>query len=205
MVGLGAGIGLPDRVDHPREPPADSPRSAEQCPVPARWFCFVCIRNSFQNEKSAFSSRWSKWWLRQQSGKRDFFSVSSGFLMLGGRLCQGGCLHACACWRAFDRRLLSCMLCELRRERRVVGTPAVWAQPLHHWPKCPSGQGSHAEHDRRAVAESVVGDLEVTAPQGTLGSARCRAAGSNPSTTLQSISIGGERAKCQSSSRKRRA
>ena len=36
MIGLGARIGLPDRVDHPREPPANTPCSAGQCPDPAR-------------------------------------------------------------------------------------------------------------------------------------------------------------------------
>jgi hypothetical protein len=88
MVTLGAPRGLAERADHPREPPADSPPSAEQYPASARrrlhrfWFQ---LSHSLQNGKVA--------WLfaidmgvSGPSDKRDFLSVSLGFLMLGNEL-----------------------------------------------------------------------------------------------------------------------
>jgi hypothetical protein len=95
MVALGVPRGLPQRVDHPREPPADSPPGAEHNPASARRrlhrFRFQ-LSHSLKNGKVA--------WLfaidmgvSGQSDKRDFLSVSLGFLMLENELRSSG-------WRA---------------------------------------------------------------------------------------------------------
>jgi hypothetical protein len=88
MVALGVPRGLPERVDHPREPPADSPPSAEQYPPSARRrlhrFRFQ-LSNSLQNGKMACLLPIDMG-VPGQSDKRDFLSVSLGFLMLENEL-----------------------------------------------------------------------------------------------------------------------
>jgi hypothetical protein len=78
MIGLGALIGLPDRVDHPREPPTDSPRSAGQSHVPARrGLRLFSLHSSYSFENNQMRlAPVVEMVVAAQSDKRDFFSVS---------------------------------------------------------------------------------------------------------------------------------
>lgn len=85
MIRFGVCVGLTHCVDRPREPSADSPRSAAQCPVVAgRGLrrCRLHLRHSFEYDKARLSVLPMQVVAEAQSDKFDFLSVSLGFLML---------------------------------------------------------------------------------------------------------------------------
>ena len=82
MVGLGARTGLPDLVDHTREPSANSPRGAEPRPAPGALGFASFASEPLLSERHVRLAPVARNGGRGAVNKRDFLSVRLRFLML---------------------------------------------------------------------------------------------------------------------------